>query len=74
MKVYALINDEKYDHKGTIIQLYAGDTFHGGALSSYPGARDYHVIRNHKRIWFAKHEVENDNARFRQLFATKEAQ
>ena len=68
IKIYELINDEEYDWKGEKIQLYSGDTFHGGKVCAYPGAKDYHVIRNHKRIWFPKSEVENNTTRFKQVF------
>jgi hypothetical protein len=69
IKIYALLNDEEYDWKGMKIYLHAGDTFYGGMICPYPGAKDYQVIRNHRRIWFPKDEVENNTSRFKQVFA-----
>ena len=68
IKIYALLNDEEYDWKGQKIQLHAGDTFHGGMFCSFPGAYDYSVIRDGRRIWFPKSEVESNTSRFEQAF------
>ena len=69
LRVFMLNHDEDYDYKGEIIRLCAGDTFTGGMICRYPGARDYSVVRDHKRIWFDKDVVENSPNKFSELFA-----
>lgn len=69
LKVYELRHNEEYRWKDEIIQLSAGDTFTGGEMQNgFPASLDYSVVRNHKRIWFKKDDVELDRKRFRRLF------
>lgn len=68
LRVFMLNHDEDYDYQGETIHLSIGDTFTGGKACNYPGARDYSVVRDQKRIWFAKDVVENSPERFSELF------